>query len=91
MSKLLRILAVMLLVVGLIGCEVEQTEEGEMPNIEVEGGKLPEYDVDVPDVDIGTQTTTVEVPTGVEIETTETTVTIPDVDVNPPEDDTAGN
>ncbi|MGH7443867.1 MAG: hypothetical protein ACREKM_03280 [Longimicrobiales bacterium] len=47
---------------GLAACSVEQTEEGEMPDVEVEGGQLPEYDVDAADVDVGTDTTTVVVP-----------------------------
>ena len=46
---------------ALSACSVEQTEEGDMP--EVEGGALPEYDVDAADVDVGTETQTVEVPT----------------------------
>lgn len=47
---------------GVAACSVEQTEEGDMPDVEVEGGQLPEYDVDAPDVDVGTDTTTVVVP-----------------------------
>ncbi|AOL25000.1 hypothetical protein Ga0102493_11873 [Erythrobacter litoralis] len=46
---------------GLAACDVEQTEEGDMP--EVEGGNMPEYDVEGPDVDVGTEEQTVEVPT----------------------------
>lgn len=55
---------------ALSACDVEQTEEGEMPDVDVEaeGGNLPEYDVDTPDVDVGTE---------------ERTVTVPDVDVEP--------
>jgi len=48
---------------SLAACDVEQTEEGSMPDIDVEGGNLPEYDVDAADVDVGTKTETVEVPT----------------------------
>ncbi len=50
---------------ALAGCDVEQTEEGDMPEIEAEGGNLPEYDVDAADVDVDADTTTteVEVPT----------------------------
>ena len=50
---------------ALAGCNVEQTEEGEMPEIQTDGGNLPEYDVDTADVDVDTGTTTkeVEVPT----------------------------
>lgn len=51
--------AAVLLVGGLAGCDVEQTEEGEMPEIdvkengevEVKEGKLPEYDIDGSDAD----------------------------------------
>jgi len=48
---------------ALSACSVEQTEEGDMPEVDVEGGALPEYDVDAADVDVGTETQTVEVPT----------------------------
>lgn len=50
------------LVIGLAlgGCTAEQTEEGALPD--VEGGNLPEYDVDPADVEIGTDTETVVVP-----------------------------
>jgi len=49
----------------LAACDVEQTKEGEAPEISVDEGSLPEYDVDAADVDIdaGTKTETVEVPT----------------------------
>jgi hypothetical protein len=43
-------------------CTVEQTEEGEAPEIEVEGGKLPEYDVDPARIEVGKDTKTVVVP-----------------------------
>lgn len=48
----------------LTACEVEQTEEGEMPDVDVsvEGGNLPEYDVDGPDVDVNKKKVTVDVP-----------------------------
>jgi hypothetical protein len=47
---------------GLAACSVEQTEEGELPDVDVQGGQLPEYDVDAADVEIGTDTQTVRVP-----------------------------
>jgi hypothetical protein len=58
---------------GLGSCRVEQTEEGEMPDVDVqvEGGELPEYDVDAADVDVGTE---------------EVEVTVPDIDVDMPEE-----
>lgn len=50
-------------------CRVRQTEEGNMPDVDVktEGGKLPEYDVDAADVDVKTEKREIEVPT-VEVE-----------------------
>ena len=50
-------------------CRVRQTEEGNMPDVDVktEGGKLPEYDVDAADVDVKTEKREIEVPV-VEVE-----------------------
>jgi hypothetical protein len=74
MDRMLTAIAVAASALALSACEVEQTEEGEMPEVDVEteGGNLPEYDVEGPDVDVGTE---------------ERTITVPDVDVDPPDDD----
>ncbi len=50
---------------GLAACDVEQTEEGDMPEVDmqVDGGELPEYDVDTADVDVEMEEETIEVPT----------------------------
>ena len=66
------ILAAAALALPLAACSVEQTEDGEMPEVDVEEGSMPEYDVDTADVDVGTTEETVEVPT---------------VDIDPPADD----
>ncbi|HYG63839.1 MAG TPA: hypothetical protein VEL74_14775 [Thermoanaerobaculia bacterium] len=60
--------------IATTGCRVQQTEEGEMPDVDVsaEGGKMPEYDVDAADV---------------EVKTEERTIKVPDVDVKPPAED----
>ncbi|SDS55557.1 hypothetical protein SAMN05216421_1739 [Halopseudomonas xinjiangensis] len=65
--------AILTAALGLAACDVEQTEEGSMPDVDVsaEGGNMPEYDVDAADVDVGTR---------------EKTVTVPDVDVTMPDD-----
>ena len=63
MRKTIGILMVALLALPLIGCQARQTEEGEMPEVEVKGGELPEYDVSTADVDVKTKETTIEVPT----------------------------
>lgn len=46
---------------GLI--DVDQTQDGVAPTVSVEGGQAPEFDVNTADVDVGTKTETVEVPT----------------------------
>lgn len=53
------------LLFALSGCNVEKTEEGSLPDVEVkaEGGNLPKYEVETPEVDVGTKTVEVEVPT----------------------------
>jgi len=43
-------------------CRVRQTQEGEMPEVEVKGGQVPKYDVDAPDVDVKTEKREIEVP-----------------------------
>ena len=48
---------------SLAACDVDQTEEGNMPEVSVEEGNMPEYDVEPMDVDVETGTSTVEVPT----------------------------
>ena len=63
MRKIMTFALVGTAALGLAACDVEQTEEGDMPEVSVEGGNMPEYDVDVPEVTVGTEETTVEVPT----------------------------
>jgi len=47
---------------GLVGCEVKKTQEGNLPEVRTEGEvQLPKYDVQGPEVEVGTKK--VEVPT----------------------------
>lgn len=86
MKKKLGMMALaMLLTVSLGACSVEQTEEGEMPDVEVKGGELPEYDVDTANVEVGTETATITTP-DVDVSTETSTVTVPDVDVTMPDE-----
>lgn len=50
---------------ALAACNVEKTEDGNMPDVDVNvtGGELPEYNVEGPSVNIGTENRTVQVPT----------------------------
>lgn len=70
--KILSLFAAVFLTLGFVACQVEQTEEGEMPDVDVEGGELPEYDVDAAEVEVGTETKEIKVP---------------DVDIEPPAED----
>jgi hypothetical protein len=47
------------------GCKVNKTQEGKLPSVEVNasGGQLPEYNVQGPEVNVGMENKTVEVPT----------------------------
>lgn len=63
MKKSFAFLAATGFALTLAACDVDQTEEGDMPEVDVEGGNLPEFDVDGPEVDVDTGTETVEVPT----------------------------
>jgi hypothetical protein len=66
--------------VGMLGltlgaCTVEQEEEGNLPEYEIEQteeGNLPEYDVDADDIEITTE---------------QRTITVPDIDIEPADDD----
>lgn len=54
------------LTMAVVSCDVDKTEDGELPDVkvEVEGeAKLPKYDVDGPDVTVGKKKVEVEVPT----------------------------
>ncbi|MDQ3246552.1 MAG: hypothetical protein M3Q52_06620 [Pseudomonadota bacterium] len=50
---------------GFAACDVDQTKEGEMPDVDVNasGGQLPEYNIEGPDVNVGMENKVVQVPT----------------------------
>ena len=60
--KALSALLAPVLAFGIAACDVDQTEQGELPDVDVQGGQLPEYDVDPADVDVGTDTQQVIIP-----------------------------
>lgn len=49
---------------ALAACDVDQTQEGELPDVEVtaKGGQLPAYDVETAEVDVKTEKVEVDVP-----------------------------
>jgi hypothetical protein len=72
-------------VLGLTGCDVKKTQEGNVtaPKFEVTKKQdgdvtLPKYDVTTPDVKVGSKEATVNVPT---VKTEEKKIEVPTVDV----------
>ncbi|MEL6353562.1 MAG: hypothetical protein AAFR58_17700 [Cyanobacteria bacterium J06627_28] len=84
--------SILIIALFATGCRVQQTEEGELPDVNVdvqtEPGQLPEYDIEGPDVEVGTTEETVEVPE-VEVTTEERTIEVPTVDVDLPDGEEA--
>jgi uncharacterized lipoprotein len=81
------LLMALCLVLATVGCSVEQTEEGRMPDIDVdvEEGNMPKYDVDAPDVDVEMEDREISVP-DIDIDVEKRTVPVPDIDVHPADD-----
>ncbi|MDF1740065.1 MAG: hypothetical protein P1U86_12965 [Verrucomicrobiales bacterium] len=75
MKKTYMILAAMTASAAFLftSCEVEQTQEGKLPKVDVdvdaEPGQLPKFDVDAPEVDVSVDKKKVE-------------IEVPDVDVD---------
>ncbi|AUC53441.1 MAG: hypothetical protein ACU0CC_16195 [Sagittula sp.] len=70
------VVAVIAIAFGIYMIDVDQTQEAKLPEVSVEGGQMPEFDAEVGDVDVTEE---------------EVTVTVPKVEVNPPEDEVAEN
>lgn len=82
------VVAVVVIAAGVYMVDIEQTEEGALPDVDVsvEGGNMPEFEAETGSVDVTEEQTTVTVP-DVEITTEEETITVPDVEITPPSDD----
>lgn len=81
------LLSAALLTVSATGCRVTQTQEGEVPDVDVKvkGGQVPKYDVDAPKVEVKSENREVTVPTDVDVKTEKRTVKVPEVEVKPPQ------
>lgn len=62
---LLVIVALVVAAFALGFIDIDQTKTTKLPDVKVEtsGGQAPAFDVDTADVDVGTKTETIEVPT----------------------------
>ncbi|ARS27475.1 hypothetical protein [Sphingomonas sp. KC8] len=80
------VLIVLIAIVAIVGAfafgliDINQTKETRLPEIAVEGGQAPAFDVKTAKVDVGTTTTSVDVPK-VEVGTTKEEVKVPTVEV----------
>lgn len=76
-------LSLILLFFPLTSCRVEQEQAARLPDVEVEPGRLPEYNIQGPDVNVGVTERTVTVPKVVVIQEEET-IKVPFIDVDVP-------
>jgi hypothetical protein len=70
-KRLLSLIVAPLTAFAFAACEVEQTQEGESPEVEIREGQMPEYEVDTYDLDITRDTQQ---------------VVVPDIELTPPSD-----
>lgn len=74
MKKLTALFTSLMLCAAVTGCDVDVEGETRLPEVEVEGGEVPDVEVRGPDVDVGTE---------------KVEVTVPDVDVDIPQENEA--
>ena len=66
------IVVVLAIIFGIYMIDIDQTEEAQLPEVNIEGGNMPEFDAEVGEI---------------KVEEEEVTVTVPTLEVNPPEED----
>ncbi len=59
MGRLWGIALVPAVAFALVACNIEREQRGELPDVDVDGGQLPEYQVEPGDVDMGRDTVAV--------------------------------
>ncbi|MGP1396205.1 MAG: hypothetical protein ACTS3R_11900 [Inquilinaceae bacterium] len=83
---------VIVIAVAWWAIDINVTDEGELPtvDVDVDAGELPEVDVDTVDVEVGTEEREVLVP-DVEVTVEEETVTVPTISVEPADANNTAN
>ena len=76
-------LSLIMLVVPLTSCQVEKEQAARLPEVNIEPGRLPEYDIKGPDVKVGVTKRTVTVPKVVVVQEQQT-IEVPYIDVDLP-------
>lgn len=86
--RILTLVLTALLILPLVGCRVEQTEEGSLPDVEVdvEGGNMPKFDVDTAEVKVTEGEAEVSVP-DVDVHMEKKTIPVPNIDIEMPDED----
>lgn len=95
MTQLGKVCLTLGLVLAAAGCDVNKTQEGEMPEVSVDGGNMPEYEVrkteegEMPDVNVsGGQMPEYDVDTpDVDVEMEKREIEVPAVNIEDDEDD----
>lgn len=80
--------AAVLVLAATWAIDVDVEGDVKLPEIEASGGEMPEVDVRTMDVDVQSREGSVDVPTGVDVQTEEKTFEYPSVEVTPPEENT---
>jgi hypothetical protein len=75
------LLVVIAALVGGYFIDIEQTEEGSMPEVSVESGKMPDFDVTTGSVEVEKKTVKIPVP---DVNIVEKEVTVPSVKIKLP-------
>lgn len=80
-----RIAAILTLSLGVYGCRVEKTQSAKMPDVDVDvdAARLPKFDIDGPNVNVGLSERTITVPKLVWTQEQET-IKVPFIDIDLP-------
>ncbi len=84
------VLAVLAYALGLFNVDASGDLKAPDVDVAVEGGEMPNLQVETADIDVGTRTETVELPE-VNVTTSEEQIKLPTVDVTPAGDDGSAN
>ena len=84
------VLAVLAYALGLFNVDASGDLKAPDVDVAVEGGEMPNVQVETADIDVGTRTETVELPE-VNVTTKEEQIKLPTVDVTPAGDDGSAN
>ena len=85
-GAVLAAIAITALVVAYYMVDIDQTREARMPDVKIEGGQTPEFEVETGKVKVGTEERTVTVP-DVDVKMKEKKVSVPTVNIETPKDE----